>query len=432
MGGPRVKRRVLRITLALDLASLAIAIVLASLLVFDVVIVWRNPAVPGSLSRLIASLFLGAWLGSEVSQRIWQMSIPRPSYVRAVLIVVVATAFVSLTIVAIRPYWSRSFLLLVMLIWLLLMLLHRAVRRLRPVVERLVIVSSVATLIEDLEEAVTADVIDVIDPRTQDEIELPPPGVSVAVDYRAAQSNRVARFVSSCTLAGIDVRPLAQVYEEHTGKFVIIHLAEGWEMVPALNRWAWYRGPKRALDTLLILVLSPILIVLALLAALAVKLSSPGPVLFRQERVGLRGVPFTLLKFRTMKADAEARGPQFASEDDERITRTGSIMRRLRIDEIPQLWNVLLGQLSIVGPRPEQVQFAQQFSEEIPFYDERHLVRPGITGWAQVNFGYASSIEETVEKLRYDLFYVKHVGPWLDLRILGATVWTVLSGDGAK
>ena len=154
--------------------------------------------------------------------------------------------------------------------------------------------------------------------------------------------------------------------------------------------------------------------------------------IFRQTRVGRGGVLFTLYKFRTMWEDSEQGGPAFASQLDDRLTPAGKWLRRFRADELPQLWNVLKGDLSLVGPRPEQVAFARRFAETIPYYSHRHLVRPGVTGWAQVNYGYADGDADTIDKLTYDLFYVKHMSPWLDLDILGRSVWTILSGFGAR
>jgi lipopolysaccharide/colanic/teichoic acid biosynthesis glycosyltransferase len=168
------------------------------------------------------------------------------------------------------------------------------------------------------------------------------------------------------------------------------------------------------------------------IVAIVVRLDSPGPILYRQERVGRDGRNFTLTKFRTMVADAEPDGPQFASEDDPRITRVGKFLRKSRLDEFPQLWAVLLGQLSLIGPRPERPVFVEAYSREIPFYQSRHLVRPGVTGWAQVNYGYADDQAETVEKLTYDLFYIKHSSFWLDMQIIGKSIWTVLTGFGAR
>ena len=172
---------------------------------------------------------------------------------------------------------------------------------------------------------------------------------------------------------------------------------------------------------------------LMLLVALAVKLTSRGPVLYRQTRVGLHGRPFTLYKFRSMYADAEARsGAVWAARDDPRVTPVGRWLRRLRLDELPQFFNVLKGDMSIVGPRPERPEFVKVLSEKIPFYRQRHFVKPGITGWAQVNYKYGETLEDTIVKLEYDLYYIKHLSPALDAYIIFQTFKTMLRLRGAQ
>jgi sugar transferase (PEP-CTERM system associated) len=168
------------------------------------------------------------------------------------------------------------------------------------------------------------------------------------------------------------------------------------------------------------------------LIAMAVRLSSPGPIFFSQTRVGQRGQLFSVYKFRTMRKDAEANGAVWAAKDDPRITSVGQFMRSTRLDEIPQLWNVLRGEMAFVGPRPERPEFVQWLSREIPFYDLRHMIRPGITGWAQVRYQYGASLEETKRKLEYDLYYVKHQSIGLDLLIMFETVKTILLRRGAQ
>ncbi len=180
-----------------------------------------------------------------------------------------------------------------------------------------------------------------------------------------------------------------------------------------------------AIGLLLCLPLMPII-------ALAVRLSSPGPIIFRQSRVGYRGRLFTTLKFRTMRADAEASGAVWAKNGDPRITRVGRFMRKTRLDEIPQLWNVLRGEMAFVGPRPERPEFVQWLSKEIPYYDLRHMIRPGLTGWAQVRYKYGASLEETKRKLEYDLYYLKHLSVGLDLLIMFETVKTIILRRGAQ
>jgi lipopolysaccharide/colanic/teichoic acid biosynthesis glycosyltransferase len=169
-----------------------------------------------------------------------------------------------------------------------------------------------------------------------------------------------------------------------------------------------------------------------LLTALAIRLDSPGPILYRQERVGLGGGTFTVLKFRSMRTDAEARGPVWAAQRDPRVTRVGSFIRLTRIDELPQLLNVLRGEMSFIGPRPERPHFVEQLEQALPFYRDRALVKPGLTGWAQVNYPYGASVEDARAKLSYDLYYVKHRSLLLDLMILLATVRVVLFQRGAR
>jgi sugar transferase (PEP-CTERM system associated) len=169
------------------------------------------------------------------------------------------------------------------------------------------------------------------------------------------------------------------------------------------------------------------------LIALAIRLSSPGPVMFRQQRVGRRGEVFTLYKFRTMAQDAEATtGAVWAEKDDPRITKVGKFLRATRLDEIPQLWNVLLGDMGFVGPRPERPEFVQWLEEKIPYYNLRHILRPGITGWAQVRYRYGASIAEAQEKLQYDLYYIKHLSLALDLLIMFETIKTIIHRRGAQ
>ena len=180
-----------------------------------------------------------------------------------------------------------------------------------------------------------------------------------------------------------------------------------------------------ALGLLLFLPLFP-------LVALAVKLSSKGPVFFRQSRAGMGGRLFDVVKFRTMGTDAEADGAKWATKNDPRVTKVGMLLRKTRIDEIPQLWNVLRGDMGFVGPRPERPEFVNWLNEELPFYYLRTLIRPGLTGWAQVRYGYGATLAETKEKLEYDLYYIKHMSLGLDLLIMFETIKTILRRRGAQ
>jgi exopolysaccharide biosynthesis polyprenyl glycosylphosphotransferase len=189
---------------------------------------------------------------------------------------------------------------------------------------------------------------------------------------------------------------------------------------------------RRMADIVLGLALLVFTLPLMVLMAVLIRIDSPGPALYRQERVGLYGRPFTLLKFRSMRTDAEARGPVWAAQRDPRVTRVGQFIRLTRIDELPQLLNVLRGEMSFIGPRPERPHFVEQLERVLPFYRDRALVKPGLTGWAQVNYPYGASVEDARAKLSYDLYYVKHRSLLLDLMILIATVRVVLFQRGAR
>jgi exopolysaccharide biosynthesis polyprenyl glycosylphosphotransferase len=165
---------------------------------------------------------------------------------------------------------------------------------------------------------------------------------------------------------------------------------------------------------------------------LMVRLSSPGPIFFKQTRVGMGGNNFTVYKFRTMRTDAEASGAKWAMKDDPRATKVGSFMRKVRLDEVPQLWNVLRGDMGFVGPRPERPEFVPELAEKIPYFELRHMIRPGLTGWAQVRYGYGSTIAQAREKLEYDLYYIKHMTLGLDLLIMFETIKTIIRRRGAQ
>jgi sugar transferase (PEP-CTERM system associated) len=190
---------------------------------------------------------------------------------------------------------------------------------------------------------------------------------------------------------------------------------------------------KRLFDILASFALLALTAPVILLAALIVRLESKGPAFFRQKRVGLYGQEFEIIKLRSMRQDAEAPGQAvWAAENDPRITRVGRVLRKLRIDELPQAWSVLKGEMSFVGPRPERQQFVEDLEQHMPYYAERHMVKPGITGWAQINYPYGASIEDARHKLEYDLYYAKNYTPFLDILILLQTLRVVLWPDGAR
>jgi len=234
-------------------------------------------------------------------------------------------------------------------------------------------------------------------------------------------------------LSGVHVEEATSTCERLTGKIMLESLkpsslifSDGFR-VSRVHRFL-----KRAVDIVLSLVGLVLSIVPMALTALAVWLESGRPVLYRQERVGQHGRIFTLYKFRSMRVDAEGATPQWAREHDDRVTAVGRFIRITRLDELPQFWNVLRGNMSFVGPRPERPYFVELLSQEIPFYHERHAVKPGLTGWAQVKYRYGASIEDATEKLRYDLYYVKHLSVIFDLTIVFDTFKVIVSGKGAQ
>ena len=234
---------------------------------------------------------------------------------------------------------------------------------------------------------------------------------------------------------GVAFDHLASVYEEYTGKIALENLRPSWLIFSAgFHKTRLLLAAKRAFDIIAAVCGLVLALPLLAVAALVVKLSSPrDPILYHQERVGLNGEVFTIHKFRTMRLDAEAgTGPVWSTANDTRVTAVGQFMRRTRVDEIPQLWNVLCGEMSLIGPRPERPAFVEQLTRQIPFYGQRHVVKPGLTGWAQVRYSYGASVEDAIEKMQYDLFYVKNLSMRFDIAIALETVKTVLLRRGSR
>jgi sugar transferase (PEP-CTERM system associated) len=234
-------------------------------------------------------------------------------------------------------------------------------------------------------------------------------------------------------MAGVRVEDATTTYERVTGKILIDDLRPSWLIfsdgfrVSRATRWT-----KRTIDLFLSFIMAVLSFPLMILTAIAIWLESGRPVLYCQERVGENGRRFTLCKFRSMRTDAEKGGtPIWAKDGDDRITLVGRFIRKSRLDELPQLWNVIRGDMSFVGPRPERPYFVAELAKEIPFYQQRHAVKPGLTGWAQVKYRYGSSLEDAMEKLRYDLYYIKHLSVFFDLTIVFDTVKVVLFRKGA-
>jgi sugar transferase (PEP-CTERM system associated) len=241
------------------------------------------------------------------------------------------------------------------------------------------------------------------------------------------------RELLDCRVRGIPVTDLSAFYEKVRGEVPIETLKASWLIYGSGFEQGNVRTLiKRAFDLAASVVLFAATLPLMIVTALAIKVESPGPVIYRQVRTGRAGRPFTVLKFRSMRADAEKDGvAQWAKPGDARVTRVGRVIRKLRIDELPQLINVLRGEMSFVGPRPERPEFVAKLKEQIPFYDLRHSVKPGLTGWAQVRYSYGASVEDARTKLQFDLYYVKNHSLFLDILILFETARVILFREGA-
>ncbi|MCU1385646.1 MAG: tuaA [Acidobacteria bacterium] len=234
--------------------------------------------------------------------------------------------------------------------------------------------------------------------------------------------------------SGVTFDHLASVYEEYTGKIALENLRPSWLIFSeGFRKNRLLLATKRATDLLVSALGAIIAAPIMLLVALAVRCTSQGPIFYHQRRVGLHGRVFTVHKFRTMKVDAERHtGPMWSTANDDRITPIGRLLRRTRLDELPQLWNVLIGEMSFVGPRPERPEFVRELTAKIPFYGQRHVLKPGLTGWAQVRYTYGASVEDAIEKLQYDLYYIKNLSVALDLVIMLETIKTVILRRGSR
>ena len=257
-----------------------------------------------------------------------------------------------------------------------------------------------------------------------------PDTIGIIVDSNEQLPAEWQQFIAEELSKDTPVMDSVAAYESISGKSPLDHYGElaGHELLPSQA----YLTAKRLLESSLILASSPVTVPFIIIVAIAVKLESKGPAFFVQRRVGKGGREFSMYKIRSMRTDSEANGAQFAGENDPRITRIGKFIRKMRIDELPQFLNILKGDMALIGPRPEQATFVQEFEKVIPLYSFRHIVRPGITGWAQVTHGYAADEDETREKLAHDFYYVKNLSIWLDLDIVFKTIKTMLTGFGAR
>ncbi len=258
---------------------------------------------------------------------------------------------------------------------------------------------------------------------------------SAVIAITHEKSSGLIQDVLDAKMKGIEIYDMASLYEDLTGKLPVKHLKNSWFIAASFHgtrKNIYTVRIKRLIDIGLsvtgLILSAPIIII----TSIAIKLDSKGPVLLRQKRVGYDGNVYELLKFRSMDVEAEKDGASWARDADPRVTKTGKIIRNARIDEIPQMWNVLKGEMSFIGPRPERPEFVRTLQDEIPYYYLKHSVKPGITGWAQVNYKYGASKEDALEKLQYELFYIKNLSPVLDTHILLKTIRIVLFGKGAR
>jgi sugar transferase (PEP-CTERM system associated) len=255
--------------------------------------------------------------------------------------------------------------------------------------------------------------------------------IVVAMGERRGQFP-VSQLLDLSLSGEVAIEESSSFYERLTGRVSLDMMRPSWLIFSGRGRQARLSGVLRALlHRGVALIGAVVSLPVALVTAALIKLESPGPVLYRQERVGKNGRAFTIMKFRSMRTDAEKDGPVWAQKGgDARVTRVGRVIRKIRVDEIPQFWNILKGEMNFVGPRPERPHFVRQLAEEIPFYEQRHLIPPGLTGWAQIKYPYGASIEDARQKLQYDLYYIKNQSLVLDAVILFETVKTILFGRG--
>ena len=245
------------------------------------------------------------------------------------------------------------------------------------------------------------------------------------------QDEALVQALYQCLPLKINFIDLTTFYEEITNKIPIPLIKEIWFLENLMeSKKNVYQGIKRFLDFLLACLLGIISLAITPFIALAIKINSKGPVLFKQIRIGKSGKPFLALKFRSMFISAEKFGPQWAKPQDPRITKVGRFLRKTRLDELPQLWNVLKGEMGFIGPRPERPEFVQQLEQKIPYYQIMHLIKPGLSGWAQINFPYGASVEDALEKLQYELYYLKNRSLILDLGIALRTIKIILQREG--
>jgi len=258
---------------------------------------------------------------------------------------------------------------------------------------------------------------------------------NIVLAIKDLRNDILLKNIIQCKLKGIRIYDVQSFYEDVFGKIEVEHLSDLWILnmpIHGVKKTIYNKKVKRLISIFFSLFFLITTSPLFLLAVIAIKLDSNGPVFYRQKRVGLNGSRFEIIKFRTMKVGTENDRASAGKKDDPRITRVGRILRLARIDEIPQMWNVLKGEMGLIGPRALMVEEVEEFEKKIPYFSIRHSVKPGVTGWAQVNYPHGATVEDALEKLKYDLFYIKNLSPFLDFHILLRTVRVVLFGKGAR
>lgn len=266
---------------------------------------------------------------------------------------------------------------------------------------------------------------DLLEMATQENIKI----IITAIDPH--QDSRLVQSLYQCLPLKISFSDLPSFYEKILGKVPISSIGEVWFLENLTEgKKNFYEAAKRILDMLGAFVFGLVSLVLYPIITLAIKADSRGPIFYKQRRIGQDGQIFKVIKFRSMVEEAEKNGAQWADQQDHRITKVGRFLRKVRLDELPQLWNIFTGQMSFIGPRPERIEFVQQLEKEVPYYQIRHIVKPGLTGWAQVNFHYGASVQDSIEKLQFELYYIKHRSFVLDISILLRTIKIILKGGG--
>lgn len=399
------------------ISGLLIALLLASFLSWGWPMVIKPWEVPLLSLASVGAYVLSCFFAHHLSRYDSQLS----AYLWIAASTFSIFAFVFAFLLFSRGYYSRTFLITVLLVTLVWVLGGRLIqqRMLHPTFAFMP-----GQVPHEIRSQGGADWICLNQP------ELPNARLDgLVADFECADPDW-QRLIAACAIRGVPIIHGATLHESFSGRVDLEWLSHG--HASDFHPHPMYAPVKRVMDVVLVLVSLPVVLPLMLFTALFIKLESPGPSLFIQPRVGQAGRLFDMVKFRSMCVNADGHGAQFADEDDPRVTRVGRVIRRFRIDELPQFWNVLKGEMSLIGPRPEQVDFVRQFEQSIPFYTYRHLVKPGLTGWAQVSQGYAACEASTREKLEYDLYYAKHCSLWLDLIIIFRTLRIMLTGFGAR